>query len=51
MAIAAGISCDVDPLLYNIMKIQNHCGKYIELTACTECMSQCPLHWLSLDIG
>jgi hypothetical protein len=27
MAIAGGIPCDVDPLLYNVMK--NHCGKMI----------------------
>ena len=27
MAIAAGIPCNVDPLLYNIVKAQNHCGK------------------------
>lgn len=27
MAIAGGIPCDVDPLLYNVMK--SHCGKII----------------------
>ena len=27
MAIAGGISCDVDPLLFNVMKLQNHCGR------------------------
>ena len=30
MAIAGGIPCDVDPLLYNVMK--THCGKTIVIS-------------------
>lgn len=33
MAIAAGIPCNVDPLLYNVVKAQNHCGKGITLSS------------------
>jgi len=45
MAIAAGIPCDVDPLLVNVMK--THCGKsMVDLTlaaswySCAECTSR-----------
>ena len=40
MAIAGGIPCNVDPLLYNVMK--SHCGKVLECLMFVGCFFTCP---------